>query len=147
MAAARATHSEQKASTPSGAQSAFFSRLWDRLQLSRTFAGAEGDMYVSVNEVAGGDGEQDKEAQTSNAASQSGVEFRSHTEILAYIQTSAPWKNNADVLNALEKYYSCLSFGGAIFNTPAMPPHYSSEWVLAKHHRGRIVSGQAGDKS
>jgi len=50
-------------------------------------------------------------------------------------------------LNALEKYYSCLKFGGAIFNTPSMPPHYSSEWVLAKHYKGRIVSEHAGATS
>ncbi len=131
MIADKAKHSEQKASTPSGAQSAFFSRLWDRLQLSRGSIGTDADLYVTLHTTPT-DMELDPDQHQNSAHSGSGVEFRNHVEIMEYIQTAAMWNSNADLLSAVEKYYSCLSFGGGIYNTTGMPPHYSSEWVLAK---------------
>lgn len=133
MAADRANHAEQKNSTPSGAQSAFFSRLWDRLQHSRTSTGDVTDLYFTINASTT---DMENEQQPIYASSGSGMEFRNHVDIMTYIQNTAPWKNNIEVLNAVEKYYRCISFGGCIYNTTAMPRHHTSEWVLARFGNG-----------
>lgn len=134
MAAARGTHGEQKSNIRPGAQTAFYARLWDRLQLSKTEAGAEADMYVTLDTTpALGSDQNFQNSDRSN----DGTEFRNHIEVLEYIKSTSPWKSNSELTAAMESYYRCVTWGGSMFNTADMPQHFSSEWILAKLGHGQ----------
>jgi hypothetical protein len=137
MVRCKARHPEQRKNMPQGAQGAFFGRLWERLRASRATAGAEADMYVTFSTSSGYQtgGSMDEASSDEVAAagsSDSQVEFKSHVSLMKFLQTSAPWKDKPDLQDAIAQYYNCLDYGGRIFNTNAMPPHFSSEWLLAK---------------
>ena len=128
MLEAKPRNAEQRSKTRQGAQSAFFVRLWNRLQRLRTLSGgaeAEANVIVQASNV--------KPVEESPfSVSGDAVVFGDHIEVLRYIQSEDPWKSNLPLKDALSNYYSCLTWGAGIFNTEAMPQNYSSEWVLAK---------------
>ena len=129
MAVAKAKHAEQKANAPIGAQTAFFSRLWERFrQLTKTSFGTEADMYFTLGPPTPA---MDPDTQMSSSGS-SVMEFTNHIEVLTYLQNTASWTANAELVSAMDKYYSCLAWGGTVYATSAMPSNASSEWVLAK---------------
>ena len=73
------------------------------------------------------------------------IEFTDHIRVLDYIR-SGNFKPNRELEEALDKYYSCLDYGGRVYNTPSMPENFSSVWLLAKvlpkhvHHKERITN-------
>lgn len=121
---------EQRLQAPSGAQSAFFARLWHRLQQFRSnSAGVAGDMSVTVsalNATARATREDDSDLQSDATT------FNSHIDVLRFIQEEEPWKRNSVLQEAVAEYYDCLSRGSDIIGTPAAPTNYCTEWVLAK---------------
>jgi hypothetical protein len=72
--------------------------------------------------------------QDSNKDSDAGsnVEFHDHVALLDFIRTTAPWKGDKRLNEALDQYYNSLEYGGRIFGTSAMPKNFNSEWLLAK---------------
>lgn len=134
MFEAKGYHAEQQRNAPLGSQSAFFSRLWERLRVSRATPGAQSDMYLSLStSPLGEDSDGDsKTMATSGSDGDNGVGFRDHVQLLTYLQTTSPWKDKDDLEEAISRYYGCLIWGSRIFSTNAMPPHYSSEWILSK---------------
>ena len=128
MLEAKTRNAEQRSKTRQGAQSAFFVRLWNRLQRLRTLSvGAEAIANVTLPAF---NLEPSVDSQFSSA--NDAVGFGDHIEVLRYVQSEEPWKSNLALKEALSHYYSCLAWGAGIFNTEAMPQNYSSEWVLAK---------------
>lgn len=133
----RARHAEQRKNMPQGVQGAFFARLWERLRRSsRSSMGGEADMFVTFSASSDQPGGSVDDEGTEAAASRSSdnqVEFKSHLQILHFLQSTSPWKDNkGELRDAFEQYYNCLEYGGQIYNTNAMPPHFNSEWLLSK---------------
>ena len=140
MVKSRTYHHDQRRNMPAGSQAAFFSRLWDRLRHSKSAAGAEADMYVNLSYaprravVA-----EDLTAGTSSPSSNN--EFKNHIWLLEHLKHSAPWKEKRELQEAIGQYYDCLNFGGCIYETNAMPPRFSSEWLLSKvAPKGKVVN-------
>eukprot|EP00934_Nitzschia_sp_Nitz4_P002889 Nitzschia sp. Nitz4//scaffold40_size135432//24310//29965//NITZ4_003232-RA/size135432-processed-gene-0.58-mRNA-1//-1//CDS//3329551183//2879//frame0 len=130
----RGFHSEQQKSAPLGSQSAFFARLWDRLQSSRAFSHEyDANLYPSASNV------DSLEVESNNAGAlaetDKDISFQSHQEVLSYLQTVSPWNHKEEVIGALTQYYGCLEWGSSIYGTKAMPAKFSSEWILAKYKR------------
>jgi len=130
MLQAKSRNAEQRSKSRPGAQSSFFSRLWNRLQLVRTSAtSAEPDEYIPM-QAANSELEEEDLSRPNSTGNE--TVFGDHVDVMRYIQTEEPWKSNVELADAVASYYRCLSWGAGIFHTPAMPPHYSSEWILAK---------------
>jgi len=130
--AAKSRQAVQRGQVPVGAQSAFFSRLWKRLQgYRRSSRLPTDDMYVTLQEKAAGAGN-NKDSDEKSETSSAGTEFHSHVDLLNYLLSEEPWKSNDELGSAIAKYHSGLAWGASIYNTPAMPAHYSSEWILGK---------------
>lgn len=130
MLEAKSRNAEQRSKARPGAQSAFFARLWIRLQQARSSSsGVEADMYGALYTS---NHEEAEEIPARSSSSGDGVGFRDHIDVLRYIQSEEPWKSNLALNDAISNYYSCLAWGAGVFHTPAMPSHHSSEWVLAK---------------
>jgi hypothetical protein len=113
-----------------GAQASYFSRLWTRLHNAKTI-GAPGVFVRSASqrmsdEAGDDDAEEEKAARETDT-----LEFRSHVDLLEYIQRNAPWNKEAELIAAVKLYYKALHHGGRIFNTNAMVNLFSSEWLLA----------------
>ena len=129
----RARHQEQRKLMPQGAQGAFFARLWDRLRLSKASAGAEADVYVSMSSGSGKkNGSDDGESGDGSTPTDDSLEFKDHIVLLQYLKATAPWKDNLKLIEAMDKYYNCMGYGGRIYNTNAMPVHFNAEWLLSK---------------
>jgi hypothetical protein len=125
VVATKITHPAQRKLMETGGQQAYFNRLWDRLRSAKI--GGKGTNQTPVRQ------QKETEPQKANEDHEGeAIEFRSHLAILDYVRTTPPWKNNKKVQGALSKYYSCLDYGGRIFQTPSMPSHFSPEWLLAK---------------
>lgn len=68
--------------------------------------------------------------------------FSDHIAVLDHLRSS---KVSAEVEEALDRYYSALDYAGRVYNTSAMPEHFTVEWLLAKmtpknvHHAMRNV--------
>ena len=123
---ARITHAAQRKMLENGSQQAYFNRLWDRLRSSKI-----GGKAMNVPMPATGNKDL-KASGTEGVLTEATLEFRDHIEILDHVRTHAPWKSNRSVQASLGKYYSCLDYGGRIYQTPSMPERFSSEWLLAK---------------
>ena len=133
MVRSRARHAEQRRTMPQGTQSAFFTRLWDRIRRSSKYMGADADSYITfptTSDKLVGMAESNDEIISEKLEDQ--LEFQSHIQLMRFLQTSSPWKENQDLMDVILQYYNCLEYGGRIYNTNAMPPHFSSEWLLAK---------------
>jgi hypothetical protein len=120
---AKMRHTVQRKDVPVGEQQAFFNRLWNRLRSSIIGLGAANILSSSRKE---------EELPTEDDTDSVALEFRDHLELLDFVRNTSPWKNIKSVQTALNTYYSCLDYGGRIYQTPSMPPHFSSEWLLAK---------------
>lgn len=123
IAEAKLRHSLQRKGIPTGEQQAFFNRLWDRLQMGIIGGDAANIPFSRMRK--------DEESPEDDSDSVM-LEFRDHLEVLDFVRKTAPWKNIRSIQTALNKYYSCLDYGGRIYQTPSMPNHFSSEWLLAK---------------
>ena len=119
----RLRHTEQRKSMRPGSQQAFFNRLWDRLRTSK-IAGQPG-IYVKQATAA-----EEDDVQITRNGSES-QEFTDHISVLDYVRSGTA-KTNNELEEALDRYYSCLDYAGRVYNTPSMPKHFSSVWLLAK---------------
>lgn len=122
VALCRQRHPDQRKQLPTGAQQAFFNRLWDRLRSSK-IDGIESGVYAVESYQRDGGSQED---------GGDGLEFSDHISLLDFVRSSIPWKTNNAVMEVLNRYYSCLDYGGKINHTPWAGEHFSSEWLLSK---------------
>ncbi|KAG7346642.1 MRG family protein [Nitzschia inconspicua] len=127
----RLNHSEQRKSLPSGSQSAFFARLFERLQSMEPFDGAISGFSVSSAPFLDTLLHQGPltDVETSDIIDNG---FKSHVDVMAFIQSNETWKSTESLLEAVEKYYNCLEYGGKIVNTNKAPTNFCSEWLYSK---------------
>jgi len=132
----RKTHSEQRKSVPSGAQGAFFAQLFDRLSSMRPLNGSEYDPYTSSAIMSVSSNFHGSDASLGDSSSIGGSDsndgFKTHIDVLKFIQSTEPWNSMGHLGEMVEKYYNCLEYGGKIVNTSSSPLNFSSEWLLAK---------------
>ena len=120
-------HHEQRKLLPSGSQQAFFLRLWDRL---RTMRISSENTSVAVPLTQQPEGETEKKEEEKQTPQKK--EFSNPTEVMDFIRTTSPWKGTREIDMAVSQYYTCVDFGGRIYNTRGMPTHFSPGWLLAK---------------
>lgn len=131
MTKVRSKHAEQRKALPTGAQTSFFGRLFQRLQSMGPSQDGSSSFFFPMAPSMGNQNERDP-ALSSDDATDSGDGFKNHVEVLEFIQSSEPWKSNEVLVEAVEKYYNCLQYGGRIANTKKAPTNFSSEWLYSK---------------
>mmetsp|Transcript_45752 Transcript_45752/g.51198 ORF Transcript_45752/g.51198 Transcript_45752/m.51198 type:complete len:1783 (+) Transcript_45752:215-5563(+) len=114
---ARAYHSEQIKGLPSGAQSDFFKRVYDRLQQS---------MILCSNESYS-----DHLAVSDTTIKNTNV-FRSHLCVMKFLQSTEPWKSSKPLAEMVDMYYISLEYGGKMYDTNKSNHTFSSEWIYSK---------------
>ena len=98
LAATRQTHPAQKSERPSGAQSVYYSRLWETLQhVGRSSTLTKADMYVAL------DANPTPATVVEESTKNPEISFDNHVELLAHLQTRSPWKNNMEWVTAIQK--------------------------------------------
>jgi len=130
-------HPAERKALKHGAQAHFFQRLWKRLWSTDGIPDAP---FVLGNHRNLGPAEQGEQLGEQLSSADSAleeerahpIEFKSHTELLDYINMTPPWNGKADLRERIQQYYGCIAFGGKIYNTNAMPKNFSSEWILSK---------------
>jgi hypothetical protein len=134
----RALHVSQRKQLKSGSQQAYFNRLWRRLQTFK-ISGHEAGVHMMEREAEPDDLEAFEE--------QMSIEnFSDHVKLLDVVRREDA-RGNRDIQEALDRYYSCLDYGGRVYNTPSMPDNFSSHWLLAKilpkdvHHASPYKAG------
>ena len=137
----RARHEEQRRALPKGTLNRYFTRLWKRFRAAKNSGDLDRDMRVTVSttsDVASGTGSpssaggDDGESGGYKSDDGSLLEFTDHVSLLEFIKKTSPWNEDSELQDAIAKYYDCVATGGKIYNTNAMPYHFSSEWLLAK---------------
>lgn len=125
------THPAQRKTLSSGTtQQEYFNRLWDRLRTCR-IGGVQTSAVLSTSSLFHRRRQQhDTDANDEEQHLAEGLEFKNHVLLLDHVRTC--WRSTKSILTALAKYYSCLDYGGRIYQTPSMPERFSSEWLLAK---------------
>jgi hypothetical protein len=131
MTKVRSKHAEQRKALPTGAQTSFFGRLFQRLQSMGPSQDGSSSFFFPMAPSMGNRNERDP-ALSSDDATDSGDGFKNHVEVLEFIQSSEPWKSNEVLVEAVENYYNCLQYGGRIANTKKAPTNFSSEWLYSK---------------
>lgn len=115
-----------------GAQASYFNRLWKRLHNANSIGGTPGvflrQQSSVVDDLVVDEDTDDEKAPTDNST----LEFKSHLDLLEYIERTAPWSKECELVAAVNLYHSALHHGGRIYNTNSTPSHFSSEWLLAK---------------
>lgn len=127
---AKLYHPKQRKDLPTGAQAAFFARLFDRMQsLARSGCGFEIHSGVAIS-----DDFSSKSVGTRNlgAKMESPRVFDNHVDVMEHIQSYEPWKSDTPLAEMISKYYNCLEYGGKICNTEKSPVVFSSEWLYSK---------------
>jgi len=130
IVANKARHHEQRKLLPAGSQQAYFLRLWDRLRTMR-ISGGDGSM-IPITQPTFASPEKKKEDDKVADIVHEKREFTNSLEVLEYVRTTVPWKGTKEIDDALNQYYTCVDFGGRIYNTRGMPKHFSPAWLLAK---------------
>ena len=133
ISTSKMSHHEQRKHLPSGTQQAYFLKLWDRLRTMR-ISGIDGGMSetIPLSHPAYTPDAKNEAKQDSSKEREGQMEFGSPLEVLDYIRNTVPWKGTKDIEDALNQYYTCIDFGGRIYNTKGMPKHFSPAWLLAK---------------
>jgi hypothetical protein len=136
LSAFKAQQTEARKRLKHGAQAAYFNRLWKRLHSAKTI-GTAGVFVVSADRDEATANEDNQMsaygvALTPDDTKKKPIEFHNHTDLLDYIQKTAPWNKEPALIDAVSLYYDALRRGSRIFNTTAMPSHFSSEWLLAR---------------
>jgi hypothetical protein len=135
IVATRSKHSDQRKTLPSGAQGAFFARLFARLQSMGPLDDAESGFLVTSTSFVDKlrhHGSETSGSQTARDSSDLDDGFKSHIDVMSFIQSTEPWKSTDSLVEAVEKYYNCLEYGGKIVNTKKSPTNFSSEWLYSK---------------
>lgn len=118
VAEARTRHAAQRKTTATGAQQAYFTRLWGRLRAAAGAGGASpGVGYAGF---------------AHEPSDELDLVFADHVALLDHVRGSAKLKNKEDLQEALDRYYSCLEYAGRIYATDSMPNHFSANWLLSK---------------
>jgi len=118
----RSQHAQQRTGLKFGSQHSFFNRMWEWLHSSKS---AFPDVSIS------GEANQQYGTPLSVLADNTSNEeaFSDHLAVLDHLRSN---KVSAEVEEALDRYYSALDYAGRVYNTSAMPEHFTSEWLLAK---------------
>ena len=124
-------HPEERKALKHGAQAQFFARLWKRLWSAEGIPDTPVVLSNHQN-VATDAKEATNDATLQQEERQSSIQFKSHTDLLTFLTTTAPWNTRADILERIRQYYAVMAHGGEIYNTNAMPPHFNSEWILSQ---------------
>jgi hypothetical protein len=135
LIASRAKHSEQRKGLPLGAQGVFFAHLFDRLQSLRPSDGSDSEAYIApltMEKILQTRGSYASEFRNPSYNSDVDDGFKSHIDVMEFLQSSQPWISMESLQEAIEKYYNCLEYGGKIVNTSKSPLNFSSEWLYAK---------------
>ena len=124
----RVYHAEQRKKLPSGAQADFYKQLYDRLQQS-TVKPPNESLYDYDNRST----ISNTTTLAKNEASVENLSFRSHIDVMKYIQSNEPWKSTKSLVEMVDMYYSCLEYGGKLYNTNGSSADtFSSEWLYSK---------------
>jgi hypothetical protein len=135
IVAARSKHPDQRKNLPSGAQGAFFARLFGRLQSMGPLDDVKSGFLITSTSFVDKFRYQGSEmagSQTAGDTSDLDDGFSSHIDVMTFIQSTEPWKSIDPLVEAVEKYYNCLEYGGKIVNTKKSPPFFGSEWLYSK---------------
>ena len=127
---AKVHHPTQKKNLPFGSQSAFFVRLFDRMQsMGKTKYDPELDSQVTLPPVR-----KNEMSVKSGLAGKSDTSrvFDSHLDVLEYVQSAEPWKSRRELEKAIAKYYSCLDYRGKLSGAKKGEFSISSEWLYSK---------------
>jgi hypothetical protein len=121
VAEAKTRHTAQRKNHPQGLQQKFFNRLWDRLRNSK-IGGESSGVYFFEKKDSADDAEHGEI-----------LSFSDHVAVLDYLHQSPRWREHGgDLLSAIHQYYNSLQYGSRVYGTSAMPPNFSSEWLLSK---------------
>ena len=63
--------------------------------------------------------------------------FHCHFDLVKYLAETDAWNTKSDVLGSVETYYSCISLGGKLWNTEAMPLNFTTERLLTMYQVSR----------
>lgn len=140
IADARSTHSLQLKALPSGAQGAYFTRLFQRMNAIKQSVAGFGLEDLDLLAFESSTGTVVQPSVENDSHQDGGTDlppdvnrgFTSHLDVMHHIQKEEPWKSMRPLSDAVEKYYKCLEYGGSVVGTDAMPPHFSSEWLYSK---------------
>lgn len=130
----RSRHAEQRKTLPSGSQQAFFTHLWSRLHKTKPPAQvARRGMSSSERNSNNADPSENSNEHT---------DFSDHIILLNHVRRDGKLRNNKELQEAMDRYYSCLEYAGRVYATESMPKHFSSNWLLSKvlpklHNRDR----------
>ncbi len=125
MMDAKVHHGPQRKKLPFGAQSAYFVRLFDRMQgTGQTNHEPEA---TNVSSLSG-----DKRAEAEHRHYSINHALQSHVEVMWYIQNEGSFKIKKPLEKMIDKYYSCLEYGGKLCRTQKSDSNFSSEWLYSK---------------
>jgi hypothetical protein len=116
-----------------GAQAAYFNRLWKRLHNAKTLG--TGGVFVVQTEDQGEAADQADDSFAADDKGPHGTQqkyFKSHFEVMEFIQKNPPWNSQVDIVEAVNLYYHALYHGGRIYRTSSHPRFFDAEWILAK---------------
>jgi hypothetical protein len=123
----RVYHPEQRKKLPSGAQSDFYKRLYMKLQQSTIRPPNESLYKYDTNRTIS------NTTLAKNEVSVKNLSFRSHIDVMKYIQSNEPWKSTKSLVEMVDMYYICLEYGGKLYNTNGSSVDtFSSEWLYSK---------------
>jgi MRG len=117
----RSRHADQRKTLANGSQQAFFTRLWERFRKVKRAASKGGGILTM-------------ERQDVDPSEQSDDElvFTDHIALLDHCRLNSKLNSNKEVVEALDRYYSCLDYAGRVYETESMPKHFSANWLLSK---------------
>jgi len=120
--AARPLHGQQRSVLKHGSQQGFFNRIWARLHNSK----------IAVHQSTIDDYTVQHDGMPLGVRGGTLADSEAYADHIAVLDHVRSGRVSVEVEEALDQYYSCLDYAGRVYNTSAMPEHFSSEWVLAK---------------
>jgi hypothetical protein len=128
----RSRHVDQRKTIPNGSQQAFFSRLWSRLHQSK-LSPQDSSEALWTTERNGNDADPSEHSDED-------TDFTDHITLLDNVRRDSKLRNNKELQEAVDRYYSCLDYAGRVYETESMPRLFSANWLLSKvlpkvHHR------------
>ena len=136
---AKMHHAKQRKNLPFGSQSAFFVRLFDRMEAMAQTHHDPGSHQLSIG--ASSITEKLHSASKNGTTAKPGVgeqnsntcqEFSSHLAVMNYIQSVEPWKSKKELKKIIAKYYDCLDYGGELRGAKKSEGTFTSEWLYSK---------------
>lgn len=132
MMEAKVHHAQQRKNLPFGSQSAFFVRLFDRMRgIGQTNhkPGPTREFSTTASSSAG----KDSKIQSYSTLHS----LKSHQAVMQFIQNEdsskrTTWRSTKQLEKMIDKYYSCLEYGGKLSGTEKSDSTVGSEWLYSK---------------